>query len=555
MTFLELHQTTANYLNAGQFKEAIFCCEEALKEQPDCVPFLNLRGLASRGLGQWQSALELHQRALLLEADNVESLNYIGEIYLTSLHLTDAAAYFLQAIHKAPDYSVAWSNLGYTQSQLKRHTEAVASLKKAVQLEPNNADFLNRLGIAFRGAKQLEKAIEAYQKALHINPGSAQIWNNIGAALQYSNNINDAQIAYQKAITLHPNYASAWNNLGACFQAQHQLDNAIQAYQKAQIIDPKYFQAAFHEGQARLLGGDFEQGWPKHEYRWLTIQSDPQRQFAQPLWQGTEALFGKTIILHSEQGFGDTIQFIRYATVLSDMGAIVYLEVQAQLKEIAASVPGVQSVYPFGSTLPVCDFHCPLMTLPLRLRTTMDTIPRNIPYLTAAPEIYSKWSTYFTHTHRQKIGIVWRGNPEHENDENRSLPFGIIRSLLELPLYEFINLQFDRTESEAEVFNTSSTRQDPTPLISDYNDTAAIISQLDLVITVDTSVAHLAGALGKPVWILLPYSPDWRWMLTRKDSPWYPSARLFRQPSPRDWACVIEEITGELSRLAPPVAP
>ncbi len=546
MTLQEIYQTAAVSLDTGRLQEAEYYCVEVLRVQPDCVPFLNLLGLVNQRAGDLTKALELHRLALIAEPENPESLNYLGEAFLAGQRISEAMESFSRAIQIQPDFSVAWSNLGYAQIQGKRYGEAVPSLEKAVEMDPQHPDFLNRLGIALRGNRQLKEAAEVYRRAIQICPESAKIWNNLGAALQSDNKADEALSAYRKALQLKPDYVSAWNNLGALYHSELKLEEALEAYRKAQELDPECFSAHFHEGQALLLGGDLIQGWVKHEYRWLTIGSSPQRSFAQPLWQGDVPVAGKTIILHSEQGCGDTIQFIRYAAVLADLGATVFVEVQAALVQLAAQAHGVHAAYPFGSSLPLSDFHCPLMTLPLSLRTTQDSIPSVVPYLEASPEAFEKWRECIPQTSSHKVGIVWRGNPEHENDINRSLDFENVRALFEVRGCEFINLQFGLNEIEAGYLQSRSNFRDPMPRVLDYNDTAALISHLDLIITVDTSVAHLAGALCKDVWILLPYSPDWRWLLAREDSPWYPSARLFRQSRPRDWSGVVADVERQL---------
>ncbi|MEI6713371.1 MAG: tetratricopeptide repeat-containing glycosyltransferase family protein [Verrucomicrobiota bacterium] len=550
MTPQETLENAVLCVTSGRFAEAITLCEQCLKAQPTHVGAWNLLGVAYRGNHSLLQSVQAHERALELAPDDTDSRIYLGESLLQCNRISDALTHLQKAVQMRPESAHAWSSLGYAQTLHKDFESAITALETAKRLDPTNPDILNRLGLAYRGAKQTDAAIDHYQQAIRLRPNFAQALNNLGAAQQLKLQFNEALVSYNQALEIQPEYLSVWNNLGTLFQSQHHLPEAIQAYQKAQRIDPKYFQAHVNEGHARLLMGDFGIGWLKHEYRWLATRTNPQRSFTQPLWRGEESLAGKTILLHSEQGLGDTIQFIRYPEPLTQLGATVLLEIQPSLLRLAATGPGVHSVHTYGNSLPAFDFHCPLMSLPLAFKTTLETIPNQTPYLSAPTDALIKWKAIVPRGANLKVGIVWRGNPTHENDANRSVPFTLLEPLLDLNHADFVNLQLGLSDPESNAFHQRSNCMDPTGEILDYADTAALITQLDLVISADTSVAHLAGALGKPVWILLPFSPDWRWMLDRKDSPWYPSAQLFRQPTPQAWMPVISALTTSLSTVA-----
>jgi hypothetical protein len=311
-------------------------------------------------------------------------------------------------------------------------------------------------------------------------------------------------------------------------------------------LQPDYADAHWNEALLRLVRGDFSRGWAKYQWRWKSESLGvSKRNFLQPLWLGAEAIDGTTILLHSEQGFGDTIQFCRYVPLVAARGARVILEVESPLHEIMTNLAGATQVISRGDALPDFDFQCPLPSLPLAFGTRLETIPAATAYLRAPDQTLKNWQARLGPKARPRIGLVWSGRPAHKNDQNRSIS---LRSLLPLLDIEatFVSLQKDVRSDDAAVLKERNDVLNFGDELKDFSNTAALILQLDLVISVDTSVAHLAGALGAPVWILLPYSPDWRWLLDRDDSPWYPSVRLFRQQQIGNWAGVIDQVKNEL---------
>jgi hypothetical protein len=325
----------------------------------------------------------------------------------------------------------------------------------------------------------------------------------------------------------------------------------LASYSKALELRKDFADAHFNQAIALLTIGDFRRGFEKYEWRWRrTGMPAPRRNYGRPLWLGEYPLQGRTILLHAEQGLGDTIQFARYVPLVARMGAKVVLEAQPELKALMERIEGVAAVVAGGELLPRFDVHCPLGSLPLAFKTEPATIPSTSPYLAVNDAYIGKWRPRLEAHGRPRVAVAWSGNPEHMNDRNRSIPLSRLAPLWSAGMARFLAVQRELRSGDAELL-----AQEPRVIqigthLDDFADTAAVCALVDLVITVDTSVAHLAGAMGRPVWILLPFSPDWRWTLSGESSQWYPSARLFRQPSFGDWDSVIERLRGELGRFA-----
>ncbi len=354
--------------------------------------------------------------------------------------------------------------------------------------------------------------------------------------------------AYDRAIALQPNYPEAFSNRGATLWELKRHDEALASYDRAIAIQPEFPEAHWNAASLRLLTGDFDRGWAEYEWRWkYKTMALARRNFAQPLWCG-EPIEGKTILLHSEQGLGDAIQFCRYVPLVAERGAHVILEVDRRLQELMSSLGGAARVLSPGDVLPEFDVHCPLLSLPRAFHTLLETIPSHTPYLRASPERLTKWNTRLGPKHGLRVGLIWAGNPAHHRDHVRSIELSILAPLLDADA-TFFSLQKDIRPPDAAVLAGRSDVIQIAEELADFSDTAAAMAQLDLIISVDTSTVHLAGALGRPVWILLPYLPDWRWLLDRDTSPWYPTARLFRQDETRQWDSVIPRVQAALSEM------
>ena len=458
----------------------------------------------------------------------------------------EAEALIGAALKQRPDEAVALANRAAALNALRRFDEALADCDRAIAARPDHVDaFINR-ALALKELGRAHEALASCDKALRLKPDSADAYNNRGLALFALQRPADALRSYEQALALDPQSAEALNNRGLTLYELGRLDEARASFDRAVAIRPSFAQAQWNRAQALLLAGDFAQGWPAHEWR-LKAHPELQRGFVQPLWLGEGPLVGKTILLHAEQGLGDTLQFCRYAPLVAARGARVVLEVQKPLIELLRDLPGVASVVARGEPLPDFDLHCPLLSLPLAFGTTLDTIPAQTPYFHVPPERMSAWEARLG-SNRPRFGLVWSGNAGHKRDRARSIPLYALMPLFDVAA-TFVSLQKEARAADAAVLQQSNKIIDVSAELHTFADTAALIAQLDLVIAVDTSVAHLAGALGKPLWLLLPTAPDWRWLTGRDDSPWYPSARLFRQGETRAWGPVVTRVRAALQEM------
>ena len=503
-----------NALQSGNPANAVELLCQAIAHHPS-------HALAQTALGQAMAALDLPAAAMECFALAIHWNPDLGEPFFYRANALyqqgrwDAAIDdYRQAIARRPTLMQAHNNLGLALTRVGRHPLAVDSLSRAVELDPHRAEPHCNLGVALFGAGRLREAVESYDRALDIDPHYAEAANNRGNALW--------DLAYAE-----PERRSA----------------ALASYDLAIASKPDYEEAYWNKALALLQTGEYAQGWPLYEWRWRRRAFAPiARNFDCPLWLGPESLQGKTILLHGEQGLGDSIQFCRYAALVQEMGAQLVLEVDASLVGLLGSLRGPDQVIARGAALPRADFHCPLLSLPLAFQTHLNNIPAASAYLAPAPERLIHWRQMLGPKRAPRVGLVWSGDPAHRNDHNRSLP---LKTLLPyLPVgYEYVSLQKDVRESDRVDLAARPDIRDMGQALSDFSETAAACVEMDLLITVDTSFAHLSAALGKPTWILLSAPSDWRWLLDREDSPWYNSARLFRQHITGEW-------DGPLSRLA-----
>ncbi len=393
--------------------------------------------------------------------------------------------------------------------------------------------------VALKRAR-FDSCIALATRALAISPGHVEVLGNRGAALRRVNRIEEALADYDRALAAGAPTPTLLVNRGIALAALNRHAEAIAQYDRAIALDARHASAYFHRGLSRLVTGDLPGGFADNEWRWAGAETQgPPRELPGRRWTGADDVKGATVLLYAEQGFGDTIQFSRYATMLKARGARVVLEVHPPLKQLLASVAGVDQIVAMGQALPRFDFHCALLSVAHAFGTTLETIPRGHRYVSVAPEAIEHWAMG-DGAPRPRVGFAWSGSRTLANDLNRSIPLATLRALFDAAATP-VSLQKDVRESDRPALAGARLVQVPEAL-GNFADTAAFVENLDLVITVDTSVAHLAGALGKRVWILLPFSADWRWLLDRDDSPWYPSARLFRQPRIGDWGAVIERV-------------
>jgi hypothetical protein len=427
------------------------------------------------------------------------------------------------------------------------YDKALEEYERALMVQPDFAFGFNNRGNALQAMGRNDEAIASFERALALKPDLTAAHNNRGNALLNLNRPEEALADYESAIA-HKPFAFALVNRGSALHYLGRIEEALDSFNRAIALQPELPEAHWNKALLCLAIGDFEQGWPAYEWRWRGATELTSRDFSQPQWRG-EDLNGKTILLHAEQGFGDTIQFIRYLPLVAQKGCKVILELPDSLMPLIPGIDGLVSMHRRGDPLPAFDVHCPLMSLPLSFGTTATTIPASVPYLSAPAERVVAWRTRLAHLGKPRVGLVWSGKPSHKNDHNRSIALSRLEPLLSVPDVTFVSLQREYRETELPALARLPVfRLDET--ITDFADTAAAIGELDLVIAVDTAVAHLAGALGRPLWLLLSHIQDWRWMHDRTDSPWYPSARLFRQSQIGDWDGVIAAVAQELAAFA-----
>jgi len=435
-----------------------------------------------------------------------------------------------------------------------RPAEAERLYLDVIQGNPRNPIALHQLGLMHRERGEFSKALELVAAALKADRTSAEIVANYGLILHDLGRYEEAIESFNRTLVIDRVNVAAIYNRGRSLAALNRLREALASYDRAASLDPGHAEAKFQAALARLCLGDFHQGWKDYEWRWREpARAAARRDFTMPLWLGDVPPAEKTILLHAEQGLGDTIQFVRYVPLVAALGARIILEVDQVLKPLMADVRGVDYIVARGERAPQnFDLHSPLPSLPLAFGTDLASIPCQVPYLYANAERAAAWSSRLERRTKLRAGLVWAGNPALRNDRNRSIALGRLAPLWSVPDVEAVSLQRALRAGDERILAATPQILHIGDALNDFADAAAAISVLDLVIAVDTSVAHLAGALGKPVFVLLPFAPDFRWMLDRRDSPWYPTARLFRQPRIDDWESVVAQVREELVRMTRP---
>ena len=537
--------------------------------------------------GQLREAEKIYARVLKVAPDHFDALNLLGAVKMQQGQFGEAQRLFSEATKVNPRIAAAWNNLGQAQYALKRLTEALQSFDKACALAPDDADILYQHANALLALDRPREALAELQTVLarkpqhfdaQLNSGLAQdklgfperALADIDAALalmpahpiaHYNRGViliklgryAEAVVANERAIAAVPEHVGAWLNRGMAYAQLRRFDAALASYSEVLARRQDHADAHFNRALALLTIGDYRSGFEEYEWRWRRTAAPVQKNRGRRLWLGEFPLHDKTILLHSEQGFGDTMQFARYAPLLAAQGAEVVLEVPAELKSLLSRLDGAKAVVARGEAPPPFDVHCPLGSLPLALKTELPVVPAQIRYLSADEAHLQKWSARIEKLPRPRIALAWSGNPAHDNDRNRSIAFTSLRPLFRSPPAmdqgtgpSFVSIQRDvRAVDAAQLFATAQLTRLGGEL-ADFSDTAAVLALCDLLITVDTAPAHLAGAMGRPVWVLVPFAPDWRWMLDGEATPWYPTARVFRQTSLADWDGVIVRVAAAL---------
>jgi tetratricopeptide (TPR) repeat protein len=533
--------------SAGKLGEAEQLCQQILASDSNHFAALHLLAIVQSALGKKTEALESYGRAVNLRGDHPEVLSNRGVTLHELERFEEALGSYDRALAVRPDYAEALSNRGNTLRSHHRFDEAIASYDRALAIRPDFVAAICNRGGALQQLGRFDDALASYDRALTFAPNHAEALSNRGVTLHRLNRFEDELASYDRALTVRPNYAEALCNRGVTLHEMRRFDEALASYAEALAARPDYAEAHFNEGLSRALIGDYERGLQKFEWRWRAEQSDQRRDFRQPLWLGADDIAGKTILLHAEQGFGDTIQFARYVPMVAARGARVILEVQKPLRRLMEGLAGATDIVAGGEPLPAFDLHCPLLSLPLAFGTRPEAIPAATPYLRAPSREMEGWKQRLGHGRRPIIGLAWSGGPTLRH---RSMKLKALLPLLDSDRdATFVSLQKEVPSEDLPALKNQSSLAHFGHELSDFADTAAVVSQLDLVISVDSAVAHLAGALAKPVWVLVPFVPDWRWQFDGDDSPWYPTARLFRQDESRAWDRVIARLRAALSEF------
>jgi len=574
-------------MGAGRHLDALGCCQRALALDAGHADTLQLMGLLSLQAKQYDAAIEwvgranradpttpylaslgaaLEQQGLLKEAlkafneatqitpDDAELWTKLASVLVLSRRLDQAIWTYEHALKLDPRYWYAAYNYAVLLLDVGRFEEAVVKFDLCDELQPNHAATLNKRGEALYNLNRFEQALSDSRQARALDPMSAEACNEIGVTLQklYGHE-EEALQWFDRALDLRPDFVSALINKAFTLSEMQRFDEALKVYRRVKRIDPENAETDWNVALIQLLNGDFEAGWAGREARWRisSLQGTANYpKFPQAMWLGEKNIEGKTILVCADEGLGDTIQFVRYAPMLTALGARVILLPQESLYPLLSGLPGVAQCLPnLNQGQPAFDMHCPITSLPLAFRTTLETIPAPTSYLPKPPQDRRQvWEDRLGRHDKLRVGLVWSGDPKHKNDRNRSIPLRTFSRILDADA-TFVSLQKDTSSVDKAVLLERTDIVDLTAHLGDFMETAALISCLDLVITVDTSVAHLAGALGRPTWILLPYTPDYRWLLDREDSPWYPTARLFRQAATREWPSVLNRTRTELMAL------
>ena len=468
----------------------------------------------------------------------------LAEQHFAAGRLTEAEALFRRIVGVSGDDARVLHFLGYLARQKGDLTAAGESYAAANVLDPANAQFLNNLGEVRQAQGDHAAAIESYRRAVALAPDAAEIHFNLGALLHKVHDELGAVDSLARAIALQPDLIEARGDMAAALCGLNRYPEALEQYRAILALQPDNTNAQYLEGLALLALGDFEHGWDRHEARWRSsLGAERRRDFPQPYWLGEADIAGATILLHAEQGYGDTLQFVRYAPLVATRGARVLLEVQAGLAPLLRGLAGVAGVFATGETLPAFDQHCSLMSLPRAFRTTLDSVPANVPYLTPPADRVAVWRDRLGAPRGRRIGIAWSGT---KSPWNRAIPLAVLAPLAARPDCELHVTQTEIWPADRATLDTLPQIADHSATLEDFADTAALMSQMDLIISIDTAAAHLAGALGRPTWLLLPFGPDYRWLIGRTDSPWYPTMRLFRQAGLNDWPSVVEAVLRQL---------
>jgi Flp pilus assembly protein TadD len=529
-------------MNQTRWEDALMSFLQAIRLKADLPSAHFNAGNALVELRRTEEALAAFHEAVRLDPKFADAFNSLGNALREADRLDESIEAFEQALQLRPGFAEAYNNLGIALARQNRYELAIKNYEKALELRPHYAAAHNNLGIAYANQLEFAKALLSYQQAIAIKSDYTEAYNNMAIVQTQQGQYEEAFASYHRAIELKPNYAEAHSNLGIALTEAGRTDEALANYAKALELREHYPDAHMNRALTLLLVGEFAAGWEEYEWRWKCKDFNA-RNFSQPRWGG-EPLDGRRILLHTEQGLGDTFQFVRYARLVRERGGQVIVRCPKPLIPLLKLCPDVAEVCLEGGDTPPFDVHLPLLSLPNVLGTRLDNVPAEVPYLYPDSALVEHWQRQLSYIRGLKVGVNWQGNPRYRGDRHRSIPLAHFAPLAAVEGVRLISLQKGfGTEQLREVrFSVTELGPQVDEAAGAFMDTAAVLKNLDVLVTSDTALAHLAGALGVPVWLALPYAPDWRWMLGRDDSPWYPTMRLFRQSRQGDWEDVFQRI-------------
>jgi tetratricopeptide (TPR) repeat protein len=577
----QLYEAGLSHMRAGRHLDAHVSCERALAADSGHAGSLHLMGQLSLHAKQYAAAVEWIARAIRRDP-KPEYISSLGMALQQQGRHEEALKAFDKAVQIKPDQPELWANLGDALAEMKRPAEAMLAYQHVLELDPRNWGAAYRCGVIFyesggfeealpwfnrcaelrpddiqalhmrattlRGLKRFEECLADNMQLHKLDPAQPLHCNNIGDALLWLGRREEALKWFNKALELQPDDVDALLNKAVWFRQHHRFKESAEIYERLRLLHPNNAKFERDLAYVHLLMGNFEAGWSGREARWK-VPGLPiiYPNFSQPMWLGDEDIAGKTVLIYADEGLGDAIQFARYVPMVAARGARVILVLQDALHPLFSGMLGVQEcrTYSSSSPPPAFDMYCPMGSLPLAFGTRLESVPRATYLPPISSERVQAWETRLSHRDRLRVGLVWSGSPKHGNDRDRSIPLRTMARLFDVGA-TFLSLQKDLRPDDEAFLSERTDIVDMTTDLTAFAETAALISCLDLVITVDTSVAHLAATLGRPTWVLLPYLPDWRWLLDRDDSPWYPTVRLFRQNATREYASVLDRVRAEL---------
>jgi tetratricopeptide (TPR) repeat protein len=534
----------------GNHHEAVELLTRAIAGDPLRAQFHNTLGLVFEALGDIEQALNAYWKAVSVQPDYAEAYHNMAIALQSQRQYAAAVEKCRKAVSLKRDYAEAYNTMGFALEKQQRFAEAIESYKQAVRLSPDFAEAYNHLGVILNDLGQPREAIESYRLALRADPNYAEAYNNLGIALKNREQFAEAIWNFEQALRLDPDFAEAHYNLANSLRDQGRCVEALAGYKRAVQLNPDYAEAHWNMSLTFLLDGNFEEGWKRYQWRRIADPKTRNRceSSGRPRWTG-ESFAGRRLFIHCEQGFGDNIQFVRYLPMIKARGGTVVVETLRPLMGLLRGFPGIDELVEYNpdeKSSVSFDVFTSLLDMPNVFGTTLETIPAEVPYIFADRARVEYWRTKISQP-GFKVGIVWAGSPTHGNDRYRSCRLEFFAPLTKMGAVRLYGLQAGKAAAQMDELAGTMPITNLAKEFKDFTDTAAAIENMDLIISVDTSVLHLAGAMGKPAWALLPFAPEWRWMLNRQDSPWYPTIKLFRQDTWNGWDGVFRRVAEELS--------